>query len=320
MTTVRKICVNLNMPRIRDIRVFSSVSSAGLVPKPYLPDSVMKKTKERIARHPSFLADTLEGEWSDIWPLPNQFNPYLVPLPLRMGHTQKFCVSPDKYTSVELLKVQNFLHLTPPAIKKHCAALKKFCTPFPKELETQQDCEREFPVETHTVDYVAAGKTPRNPAARVVTKTIRLSNLVLDHHARLKLTQLAGKERYNRSNDILTIKVDRCPVKKQNKDFADYLLTALYFESWKTEPWESKEHTSHSDGYYWWEDSASYQNVKNLSLSWDSPTVEKYRESVRELKLEPEPEKLGILTEERKEAVSNYKDSVIKLLNLPVLA
>lgn len=31
---------------------------------------------------------------------------------------------PDKYGNLELMKIPNFLHLTPPHIKKQCAALK----------------------------------------------------------------------------------------------------------------------------------------------------------------------------------------------------
>ena len=41
-----------------------------------------------------------------------------------MGRAQKRCIPPDKYANLELIKVQNFLHLTPPAIKKDCEALK----------------------------------------------------------------------------------------------------------------------------------------------------------------------------------------------------
>uniref|UniRef100_H2ZED5 Small ribosomal subunit protein mS35 mitochondrial conserved domain-containing protein n=1 Tax=Ciona savignyi TaxID=51511 RepID=H2ZED5_CIOSA len=317
MPIIQKICFKPVLTgRIQKV-CYSAVAKAGLLPKPFLEDSDSIQFLERMNRHPSFLADMLEQEWSDVWPMHRQFNPYLVPLPLRMGVTQKYCAPPDKFGNLELMKVQNFLHLTPPAVKKHCAALKKFCTPFPEELRSQQDFEREFPLQSHTVDYVVAGKTPRNPDARVVTKTIRLCNLPLDHHARLKLTRLAGEERFNRDTDILTLKVDRCPVRKQNNDFANYLLTALYFESWKTESWEKGGKTGYSDGYLWWEDSPSFQNVKNLSISWESPQVDTYREAVADLK--SEPGKPGKMTEERNTAINNYKSSVLKLLNLPAL-
>ena len=33
-------------------------------------------------------------------------------------------ISPGKYGNAELMKIPNFLHLTPAHIKKHCAAIK----------------------------------------------------------------------------------------------------------------------------------------------------------------------------------------------------
>lgn len=38
-------------------------------------------------------------------------------------------------------------------------------------------------------------------------------------------------DKYNAENDIVTIVTDRCPLKKQNYDYAMYLITALYHES-----------------------------------------------------------------------------------------
>merc|ERR1712010_189660 len=90
-----------------------------------------------------------------------------------------------KYANTELMKVVNFLHLTPPVVSQHCAAIAKFCTPWPKGLETDEDVEKHFPL-------------------TVVTS-------------------------------------DRCPYRGQNMDYAHYLLTALYHESWRVEEWEKKE-------------------------------------------------------------------------------
>lgn len=81
----------------------------------------------------------------------------------------------------------------------------------------------------------------------------------LDEHARKKMIKLVGK-RYCKDTDVLTITTDRythlpqyavnksweiktlpcvslphftsCPLRKQNKDYAMYLLTVLYHESW----------------------------------------------------------------------------------------
>lgn len=88
---------------------------------------------------------------------------------------------------------------------------------------------------------------------------MELSSLKLDEHARKKMIKLVG-ERYCKDTDVLTITTDRyahlpqyavnqsweiktlpcvslphftsCPLRKQNKDYAMYLLTVLYHESW----------------------------------------------------------------------------------------
>jgi small subunit ribosomal protein S35 len=38
--------------------------------------------------------------------------------------TENDGLAPEKYGNVELMKIPNFLHLTPPHIKKHCEVLK----------------------------------------------------------------------------------------------------------------------------------------------------------------------------------------------------
>ena len=67
---------------------------------------------------------------------------------------------------------------------------------------------------------------------KIVVLQIRLCNLVLNDHARRKFIKLLGRKRYDRHTDVATIESSRCPMKKQNSDFIDYVLTALYFESW----------------------------------------------------------------------------------------
>lgn len=122
------------------------------------------------------------------------------------------------------MKIPNFLHLTPPVIAKQCEALKKFCTPFPKNLETEEKQEKHFPIKCITSDYVHGLPTIRNPLSRIVTIKMKLSRLNLDKHARDKFLRLVG-ERYNSETDELTITTDRCPLRKQNHDYAMYLLT-----------------------------------------------------------------------------------------------
>ena len=81
-----------------------------------------------------------DQDWASVWPAAKTFHPASVPLPVRQGYTHlKGQVVPGKYANVELMKVPNFLHLTPPAIQKQCEALKKFCTPWPKGKITVLD-------------------------------------------------------------------------------------------------------------------------------------------------------------------------------------
>lgn len=88
---------------------------------------------------------------------------------------------------------------------------------------------------------------------------VKLSSLNLDDHARKKMIKLSD-ERYCKDTDTLTITTDRwviwrdillyfpyflitlskwifmhvfsCPLRQQNYDYAMYLLTVLYHESW----------------------------------------------------------------------------------------
>lgn len=64
----------------------------------------------------------------------------------------------------------------------------------------------------------------RNPLSRIVTIIVKVATLNLDKHARDKFLRLVG-ERYNAETDELTITADRCPLRKQNLDYATYLLT-----------------------------------------------------------------------------------------------
>jgi len=59
---------------------------------------------------------------------------------------------------------------------------------------------------------------------------VKLESLQLDEHAKDKLLRLV-KERYDPSTDVLTIVADRCPLRKQNMEYANYLLTVLVTES-----------------------------------------------------------------------------------------
>lgn len=115
----------------------------------------------------------VKQDWPSVWPGPRSFHPATVPLPIRQGYQDKALPAPDKYANAELMKVPNFLHLTPPAIARQCEALKKFCTPWPEGLETDELCEQHYPVQYITSDYVHGLPTIRNPLSRIITVKVR---------------------------------------------------------------------------------------------------------------------------------------------------
>jgi len=174
-------------------------------------------------------------DWSSVYDAAQSYNPSVVPLPIRMGRPRSNRIGdipPNDKGNIELLKIPNFFHLTPPAIKKHCEALKEYCTPWPAIVNDRL-------VRITTINFLYSGPSIRHPDSRKVKLQIYLKDLDLNEHARQKLMLLVG-DRYNPSNDELTIITDRCPTRKQNKEYAYYLLAALYHESWKTEEWEQE--------------------------------------------------------------------------------
>eukprot|EP00057_Strongylocentrotus_purpuratus_P016088 XP_011670562.1 PREDICTED: 28S ribosomal protein S35, mitochondrial isoform X2 [Strongylocentrotus purpuratus] len=191
-----------------------------------------------------------DQEWAGVYPTAASFKWSAVPLPLRMGYPVRRGIPPHKFGNLELIKIPNFLHLTPPAIKKHCAALKELCSDWPEGLETDADCERHFPLETVESDYTFVGSSLRHPQSREVTVKVKLSELSLDKHARWKYIQLVG-DRYDKETDIITISADRCPLKKQNYDYCMYIMSVLYHEAWICEPWESEITDDDMEEYVW---------------------------------------------------------------------
>jgi len=208
-----------------------------------------------------------DQDWTNVWPNAQMFKQSVVPLAVRQGAVRNMSenggLAPNKYGNTELMKIPNFLHLTPPHVKKHCAAIKKFCTAWPKELAEDDDCERHFPVEITTSNYVYDGPSIRDDRARVATLRIKIDSLGLDDHARTKLIHLATPERYNAKTNVLTLVADRCPYRAQNEEYALYLLTTLYFESQQTEDWELSDITEQDRLTYSWENSQSKSNVLN---------------------------------------------------------
>lgn len=199
----------------------------------------IRKRVSRIASEPRELGMEGDLDWPSMWPTAKTFVPSAVPLPLRQSYESKPGRVPrQKYANTELMKIANFLHLTPIAITRHCAAIKKFCTKWPQGLDDDQEVRANFPVTYVTKDYLHSSQTIRDFRAREVKLCVNINDLNLDDRQRDKMIRLCGY-RYNAETQIITIKTDQCPMKLQNRDYADYLMTALYFESRKCEKWEA---------------------------------------------------------------------------------
>lgn len=187
-------------------------------------------------------------------------------------------------------------------------------------MNTDAKCDEHFPIKVESTDYVSAGPSVRNPSSRIVHLKLKLSSLNLDDHARKKMLKLVG-ERYCKDTDILTITTDSCPLRQQNHDYALYLLTVLYHESWKTEAWEAEKTVADMEEYSW-EDSPSQRNILDVLVRMKVAgggegeevheqllgrrEVQEYKDSVTRLKNEGESESTML----------QYKEAVKKVLNL----
>nr|AEE61470.1 unknown [Dendroctonus ponderosae] len=270
------------------------------------------ETPRRIPRKtPVFAPRTtqmaVDQDWGSVWPGPRSFHPASVPLPVRQGFTEKGAPIPDKYANAELMKIPNFLHLTPPVIKRQCEALKKFCTPWPAALDSAEKIQQHFPLEITSSDYCHSSPSIRDPMARIVTLRFKLSSLHLESRAKDKFLRLVG-DKYVKDTDTVTIVTDRCPLRKQNLDYAMYLLTALYHESKKVEPWEELKSEADMETYIW-ENNASKQAVEKIfSVAAEQvPNIEQYSQAVTDYMNEGENDY----------TISKYGLSVRDLLNLP---
>ncbi|XP_024940980.1 28S ribosomal protein S35, mitochondrial isoform X2 [Cephus cinctus] len=255
----------------------------------------------------------VDQDWPSVWPGPKTFHPAVVPIPIRQGYSLRDQPPPDKYGNTELMKIPNFLHLSPPAVQRHCEALKKFCTEWPVGLETEDKCRKHFPLEVITSDYCYSSPTIREPLSRIVTLRVKLSSLSLNAHAKDKILRLV-KDKYSPETDFITITADRCPTKKQNLEYAEYLLTALFHESWRVEDWESEKAEADME-YYDWDKNKSRTNLLTLHAWPNSPTdtdweciphVEEYKIAVSDL----------FNTGEDLHTVNKYKEAVKNVLNL----
>ena len=104
-----------------------------------------------------------------------------------------------------------------------------------------KDVDKHFPLTVVTSDHLHSSSSLRDRRARIVTLTFNVDKLDMDEHARDKFTRLVG-DRIDEETGVVTLTADRCPYRGQNMDYAHYLLTALFHESWRVEEWEKKEH------------------------------------------------------------------------------
>lgn len=131
----------------------------------------------------------------------------------------------------------------------------------------------------------------------------------LDEHSRDKFLRLV-ENRYDPETDIVTITVDRCPVRKQNFEYAQYLLTAVFHESFIVEPWESLKVEADME-YYDWQNNKSKENTESI-LRWGKPSNEpikstdSFAKSVEKIFNEGENEP----------NLHEYKEETLRLLEL----
>ncbi|KAI6174663.1 28S ribosomal protein S35, mitochondrial [Aphelenchoides bicaudatus] len=185
----------------------------------------------------------VDQDWPSVWPAAASFRSSVVPLPVRMGGRRNAAKRPPFKTvgNLELLKIPNFLHLTPEHIRRQCEVVKQFFTTFPKELKDDQSLiSKHLPLTISYSDFVHQSNSIRDMRARVITIKIKVADLHLDDHAKDKLRRLVGN-RYDQDTDTLAIVTDRCFTRKQNRDYAEYLFTVLYHECNKFEEWEKQK-------------------------------------------------------------------------------
>lgn len=131
----------------------------------------------------------------------------------------------------------------------------------------------------------------------------------LDEHARDKFLRLVDN-RYDPDTDVVTITVDRCPLRKQNYEYAQYLLTALFHESYIVEPWESLKVEADME-YYDWQKNQSKETIEAI-LKWGKSSNEPIKSTANFAKSVEKIFNEG----ENDENLQEYKEEVLKLLEL----
>ncbi|CAG2243997.1 MRPS35 [Mytilus edulis] len=168
-----------------------------------IKERIQRTRFQRVRQPPRHLKMKVDQDWTNVWPTAHSFKWSVVPFPVRQGHVKNLAENegmiPEKYGNLELMKIPNFLHLTPIHIKKQCQALKELCTPWPEGLEGNE-INRLFPLESQTNDYCFASNNIRDPRARNVTVKFNVGNLNLTKAAKRKFLHLVG-DRYDSVNN-----------------------------------------------------------------------------------------------------------------------
>lgn len=139
---------------------------------------------------------------------------------------------------------------------------------------------------------------------------LKLSALPLDKHARDKFLRLV-EDRYDPETDYVTLVVDRCPLRQQNYDYARYLLTALFYESFKIEQWEALKSEADME-YYDWQRNKS-KEVINAILAYGDQSGDASKKSTDAFAASVE---LLFNDGENEQNLLIYKNEVLKLLDL----
>nr|CAG4651976.1 EOG090X09BG [Triops cancriformis] len=266
-------------------------------------DLGIKKKPERRARTknngpnlpippPRYEKMSPDQDWGSVWPTARSFHPASVPLPVRQGFVPLGQAAPGKFGNAELMKIPNFLHLAPPIIQRQCEALKKFCNEWPKTLETEELMEKHFPVELSYSDFCHSSPTIRDARARIVSLKVKVKDLPLDERARDKFLRLVG-HRYQEGRDELTIVAERCPLRKQNTDYALYVLNVLVAEARNVEPWESEKREEDMEKFV-------------FDMSRSNVTVRETLSALRQI---------GVEIEKEQQTVKQYAQAVTQLHN-----
>lgn len=144
---------------------------------------------------------------------------------------------------------------------------------------------------------------------------IQVSDLNLDSRASNKFIRLA-EHRYDKDTDTLTLVADKCPYRRQNEDYANYLLTTLYHESQAVEEWES-EMTEEDYASFEWEKTKSKENVLE-TLTRVEANGESPESLLKSRKVTDYKDNLKRIFDkgESQENLEAYKKSVMDILNL----